>query len=107
MFGESITIGKNILCVGDDDLISVAIGFLLNELYYDKEANKKKICVFDVDERYIRYISMLAEQYGLPIECLKIDLREPLPIGYANSFDCFLQTHRIRQKDCHYSYLEE
>ncbi len=37
MFGESITIGKNILCVGDDDLISVAIGFLLNELYYDKE----------------------------------------------------------------------
>lgn len=82
-------IGKNILCVGDDDLISVAIGLLLNELYYDKEANRKKVCVFDVDERYIQYITVLAERYNLPIECLKIDLREPLPISYANSFDCF------------------
>ena len=46
-------LGKSVLCVGDDDLVSVAIGFLLKRLYRDIERNRTKICVFEKDARYI------------------------------------------------------
>lgn len=82
-------IGKRILCVGDDDLVSVAIGLLLKKLYSDTKVIKNKICVFDIDERFIGYINSIADEYELPIECLKIDLKDPLPMSYANNFDCF------------------
>ena len=82
-------IGKNILCVGDDDLVSIALGLLLKELYSDASMIKNRICVFDIDDRYIDYIASIAKQYGLVVECLKIDLKDPLPLSYSNSFDCF------------------
>lgn len=86
---QQTLLGKCILCVGDDDLVSVAIGLLLGELYDDLDDVKQQICVFDIDERYINYINQLAMEYHLPIECLKINLREPLPMKYVNRFDCF------------------
>lgn len=82
-------IGKRILCVGDDDLISVAIGLLLKKLYSDTKVIKYKICVFDIDARYVEYINLVAKEYEIPVECFKVNLKEPLPIYFANSFDCF------------------
>lgn len=82
-------IGKRILCVGDDDLISVAIGLLLKKLYSDTKVIKYKICVFDIDDRYVKYINLLAKEYEIPVECFKVNLKDPLPISFANSFDCF------------------
>ena len=80
-------IGKKVLCVGDDDLVSVALGLLLK--YIGCSGDKTEICVFDVDERFVQYIEILAETWQLPIKCIKQDLKEPLPIQYANYFDVF------------------
>lgn len=82
-------IGKKILCVGDDDLVSISLGLLLKELFPNKEFIEKKIVVFDIDKRFVQYINEIAVQYELPVECLNLDLKGPLPITYANSFDCF------------------
>lgn len=88
-FEKETLIGKKILCVGDDDLISISVGLLLKELFPNKKFKEKKIVVFDIDKRFVRYINDIAAQYGLPVECVNIDLKGPLPINYANSFDCF------------------
>lgn len=82
-------IGKRILCVGDDDLISVALGFLLKKLYPNGNTHKTLINVFDVDTRFIQYINDTAKEYDLPVECVELDLKEPLPLRYTNVFDCF------------------
>ncbi|WP_032122479.1 bis-aminopropyl spermidine synthase family protein [Clostridium amazonitimonense] len=83
-------IGKNILCVGDDDLISVSIGMLLHTLY-DGNMNlcKTKIYVLDSDQRILDYICEIAKLYDLPINCYNIDLRDSIPKEYLNKMDCF------------------
>lgn len=80
-------IGKKVLCVGDDDLVSIALGLLLKHL--NCTSPRAEICVFDIDPRFIAYIEGLASFMVLPITCCKIDLRDPLPINYANHFDSF------------------
>lgn len=80
-------INKKILCLGDDDLVSIAIGLLLKRLYKDTHKNISQIIVFDIDKRISAYIRKLAEDYYLPIKVVKLDLREPLPISFANYFD--------------------
>jgi len=82
-------IGKNVLCVGDDDLVSVALGLLLRHIFPTKSHFKTEICVFEMDERYIKYISELSIRYLLPIEVKRIDLKTPLPLPFLNRFDCF------------------
>lgn len=82
-------INKKILCVGDDDFISVALGLLLKRLYKKLSCSKKMLSVFDIDERIVENINSLAEEYGLPIEALHMNLRDPLPINYASCFDAF------------------
>ncbi len=88
-FERQCLIGKKILCVGDDDLVSIALGLLLKELFPGKRHPQKTIYVFDIDERFINYINEAAEKHKLPIECLTINLKDPLPIYYTNHFDCF------------------
>lgn len=82
-------IGKNILCVGDDDLVSIALGFLLRDLFKKAQKPKANIVVFDVDTRLVKYINEISKEYDLPIECELLDLRAPLPLRFANKFDCF------------------
>lgn len=84
---KGFLIGKKILCVGDDDLVSVAIGLLLNHI--GSNSKKTQVCVFDIDERFLDYIDSIAKSMNLPISCVRVDLKEPLPIQYANYFDTF------------------
>ncbi|WP_409345115.1 bis-aminopropyl spermidine synthase family protein [Paenibacillus sp. MBLB4367] len=86
---EHALIGKQALCVGDDDLVSVSLGFLLKRLFPDAREPKASICVVDVDERFIRCIREIADREGLPIECRHADLRQPLPDELQGRFDCF------------------
>lgn len=88
-FERQCLVGKRILCVGDDDLVSVALGLLLKELFPEKAFSQNKIYVFDIDERFVNYINHISKEYKLPLECVNVDLKDPLPISYANSFDCF------------------
>lgn len=82
-------IGKKILCVGDDDLVSVSIGLLLQQLFPDTGHTVAHVDVLDIDERFLRYIETIAEEQGLPIRCHRVDLREPLPENLHKQFDCF------------------
>ncbi|MDT8717979.1 bis-aminopropyl spermidine synthase family protein [Clostridium sp. 19966] len=81
-------IGKNILCIGDDDFISVALGLLLKKLYGSISNCKSSICVVDIDERILDTISHIAEEFKLPITCIKSDLRDSLNKDLVNNYNC-------------------
>ncbi|MEW9094868.1 MAG: bis-aminopropyl spermidine synthase family protein [Clostridiaceae bacterium] len=87
--GNSALIGKDILCLGDDDLVSIALGFLLKKLFAHMEYCKTTIVVMDIDKRVMDYIKKVAEEENLPVKCEYIDLKLPLPERFKNKFDCF------------------
>ncbi len=82
-------IGKNILCVGDDDLISVALGLLIKKLFPREKNYSTQIHVVDIDERILKYIIEIAKTEELPIQCHQVDLRKSLPKELEGKFDCF------------------
>jgi len=82
-------IGKKILCVGDDDLVSVSIGLLLQRLFPTGEHTVTRVDVLDIDERFLQYIETISRERGLPIQCRRLDLREPLPMRLHGQYDCF------------------
>lgn len=82
-------IGKKILCVGDDDLVSVSIGLLMQRLFPDREHTVTHVDVLDIDERFLGYIETIAKERGLPIQCRRLDLREPLTESLHGQYDCF------------------
>ncbi len=86
---NSSLIGKRILCIGDDDLVSIALGFLLKKLFNDIRYSKTKIFVMDIDNRILDYISSIAKKEELPINCEYVDLRSPLSESFKGQFDCF------------------
>ncbi|MEM2144025.1 MAG: bis-aminopropyl spermidine synthase family protein [Candidatus Jordarchaeaceae archaeon] len=72
--------GKDVIFVGDDDLLSVFTALL---------GDAKRITVIDVDERILRLIDKLSEENNLNIETLKHDLMLPLPSNLQGKFDTF------------------
>lgn len=86
---NSSLIGKKVLCVGDDDLVSIALGFLLKKLFTDIKYSKTSIFVLDIDERIINYINNIAEEKQLPVKSEYVDLRKPLPQKFRGKFDSF------------------
>ncbi len=83
-----VLIGKKILCLGDDDLISIAIGLLLKKLFSNVKYSKTTVLVMDIDKRFLSYIEDIAEKEELPIKCEYTDLRLPISKDYRDSFDC-------------------
>ncbi|WDV45313.1 bis-aminopropyl spermidine synthase family protein [Clostridiaceae bacterium M8S5] len=82
-------INKKILCIGDDDLVSVSLGLLINKLYDNSQDNKTEIHVVDIDSRYLEYIDKIARDFNLPIICHNRDLRQKLHDELIEEFDCF------------------
>jgi N4-bis(aminopropyl)spermidine synthase len=82
-------IGKRILCVGDDDLVSISLGLLLQCLFPDARRQQAQIDVVDLDERFLRQIEEIAAREKLPVQCRHLDLREPLPLDLHLQYDCF------------------
>ncbi|NLK75559.1 MAG: bis-aminopropyl spermidine synthase family protein [Clostridiales bacterium] len=82
-------VGKRILCLGDDDLVSVALCFLLKKLFNNTVHHKTKITIMDIDKRIIDYINNIAIKEALPIKCEYVDFRMPLATNFRNQFDCF------------------
>lgn len=81
-------VGKRILCLGDDDLVSVALGFLLKKLFNNNINQITEIIVMDIDKRVIDYINNIAIKESLPINCECVDFRTPLSSDFKNQFDC-------------------
>jgi predicted methyltransferase len=72
---------SDILVIGDDDLISIALG--LTKL-------PKKIYVLEIDKRLIDYIEKYTHKLNLPIKTLQYDARNLLPKELINRFDIFI-----------------
>lgn len=81
-------IGKKIVCIGDDDLVSVSIGLLVKRLFPGGHHTATRVEVLDIDERFLHYIETIATERGLPIQCRSVDFREPLPADLHDQFDC-------------------
>ncbi|MBC7327270.1 bis-aminopropyl spermidine synthase family protein [bacterium] len=71
---------RRIIILGDDDLLSLALG--LSRL-------PEKITVLEIDQRLIEFIERVAKERKLNIEVLKHDLRNPLPSELLGKFDTF------------------
>lgn len=73
--------GKKIAILGDDDLVSIALGLT---------GLPQSILLFEVDKRLTDFIREVSSQYDLPIELITMDLRERLPERVVGSCDTFL-----------------
>ena len=72
---------SNIIIIGDDDLLSIAIGLT-------NMANK--INVLEIDERLVNFINDVAEKYRMEIYADKYDIRKPLSDDLKRKFDAFI-----------------
>lgn len=72
---------KEILILGDDDLVSIAAGI---------SGFPSRVVVVEIDERIVSFIRSIAEKNDFPIEVINLDIRKPLPAGVLKSFDTFL-----------------
>lgn len=73
--------GKSIACVGDDDLISIVLAL---------SGTPTRILAIDIDKYLLEAIEEFSEKNNMTIETLQLDLREPIPPPYRNSFDLFI-----------------
>lgn len=71
---------KDLLVLGDDDLVSVAAALT---------GLPRRVAVLDVDPRVTAFIARVAERERLPIEVHAHDLRHPLPSPLQGRFDTF------------------
>lgn len=69
---------KQLLFLGDDDLTSVVFSLLFKV---------EKVTVVDIDNRILRFIEMVSQKEGLPIETFEHDLRNPLPKSEFKRYD--------------------
>jgi hypothetical protein len=73
LLGASFWLGDaRLLCVGDHDLTSLAVGLVHPEV---------EITVIDIDERILEFLDDQAARLGLNIRCRFADLRVGLPPG--------------------------
>ena len=72
--------GRKIIILGDDDLVSIAIGLT---------KKTKEIAVVEIDERLTSFIKEIASKYGFTVDVYTRDLREPLPEELVGKFDVF------------------
>lgn len=86
---EHCLIGKNILCVGDDDLVSISLGLLLKRLFPNAKEQRAGLTVMDIDERFLRFIGDMAAIEDISVTCRHVDLRRPLPQEWSGQYDCF------------------
>ena len=77
--------GRDIVILGDDDLTSLAVGFLSEFL----DLRTGRLVILEVDQRLVSYISETAGHLGLDVEPVEHDLREPLPTDLTGPFDVF------------------
>lgn len=96
LVGDADEVGvKNVLCLGDDDLLCVALATLGH-----------KVTVFDIDDFLLSFLGKLCQEYGLSdmVSIVERDLRDPLEQGEAGSFDVFL-TDPMSNRDCFEIFL--
>lgn len=72
--------GRRIIVLGDDDLLSIALGL---------SGLPEEIMVLEIDERLVEFIEKVSKDRGLKVTVKKHDLRCPLPSTLLANFDTF------------------
>jgi N4-bis(aminopropyl)spermidine synthase len=81
-------VGRRILLLGDDDLVSLAIASVVRR--FGTRRSIAQLTVIDVDPDVVRFARRELARAPFPATCMAHDLREPLPTGLARSFDTVL-----------------
>ncbi|NKB69636.1 MAG: putative methyltransferase [Candidatus Latescibacteria bacterium] len=89
MYENDALEGRRILVLGDDDLVSLALGLVGRALAGDEEPPSFNVTVLELDRRLVEYIGAVSQREKLGIDCLAHDLRRPLPPNYVEAFDSF------------------
>lgn len=109
MYREGALEGKDVLILGDDDLVSVAVGLIQGSGHRDQglgvevESTRqgaesgqqgaggvrwvRRLVVVDVDGRFLEHIAAAGRRWGFAVETLQHDLRDPLPEALRGAFD--------------------
>ncbi len=89
LVGDAKEVGvKKVLCLGDDDLLSVALAMLGHE-----------VTAYDIDDYLLSFLKIICEQQGLDVTIAERDLRDPLEDAELEQFDVFL-TDPMSNRDC-------
>jgi len=79
----------SLLCIGDDDLVSVACAFLYDYITHGK-GKDFHVTVVDKDNRISDYITKISQAHQLPITCISHDLIDPMPKALSHKFDSMI-----------------
>jgi len=94
LVGDAAEVGqKDVLCIGDDDLVSVALAALGH-----------RVTVFDIDDYLLGFLGSIRDELGLAITFEEVDLLDPLPAAQTARFDVFL-TDPMSNRDCFELFL--
>jgi predicted methyltransferase len=86
MYEEGALAGKNVLVLGDDDSVSLAIALAGKALSPSGKLARRTVAL-DTDERILRHLAAAAAQEGVAIETVQHDVRTPLPADLKAAFD--------------------
>lgn len=78
-------VSRKILLLGDDDLISVAIGSVVSHL--GSGSTVAQLTVLDLDPDVVAFLRGELAEAPFPVSCLRHDLRQPLPVELRGAFD--------------------
>lgn len=81
MMRKNDLLNRDILCIGDDDLMSVAMSLT---------GLPKSITVFDIDEKIVEFLKKISPRLPVPIRVLEINLLKSPPKNLCNKFDVFV-----------------
>lgn len=92
--GDAEEVGrKRVLCLGDDDLVSVALAALGHE-----------VTVYDIDDFLLTFLRRATAELGLAMEIAEADLRDPLRTTQREHFDVVV-TDPMSNRDCFELFL--
>ena len=77
--------GRDIVLIGDDDLLSLAIAVFAD--YFSIDVGS--VTILDIDQRVLNFIEQKGDKYGLNIKTVNRDLRKELPEEIRNFSDVF------------------
>ena len=77
--------GRRILFLGDDDLTSLALRRLVDEI--GSESTIEHVGVVDIDPAIVAFVERGLTGAGFSVSCLQHDLRSSLPRGWSGAFD--------------------
>lgn len=81
-------VGRRILVLGDDDLVSLALESVVRR--FGSARTIANLTVLDVDAAVVRFVRRGLARARFPASCLRHDLREPLPPALLGGFDTVL-----------------